>query len=79
MEKKNLREVLRLERYTVSLDPAAAAFYRKVAQNAGLPVEQVLADSLYRLAGSLSLEAVVKQRKKEKQNGLPNGLAGDIL
>ena len=68
-----------MERYTVSLDPAAAAFYRRVAQSAGLPVEQVLADSLYRLAGSLSLEAMAKQRKKEKRNGLPNGSAGDIL
>ena len=46
--------------YTISLDGAAARFYEKAAVCAGIPVEQVLADALYRLAGSLSLEALAK-------------------
>ena len=56
------REVLLLS-YTVILDPSAAAFYEKVAAAAGLPPEQVLADALYRLAGTLSVEALLKKRE----------------
>lgn len=42
--------------YTLTLDPAAARFYRRVAAAAGMPVEQVMADLLFRLAAGLSLE-----------------------
>lgn len=63
--KKNFpREVLALDTYLVTLDPTAAAFYEKVAKSANLPTEQVLADALYKLAGSLSLEALIKAREK---------------
>ena len=50
--------------YSVCLDPVAADFYEKVAAAANLPTEQVLADALYRLAGSLSMEALLKSREK---------------
>lgn len=53
-----------MDTYLVTLDPTAAAFYEKVAQSANLPTEQVLADALYKLAGSLSLEALIKAREK---------------
>ena len=43
---------------TIPLDPAALRFYERVAARAGLPVEQVLADALFKLAGELSLEAL---------------------
>lgn len=43
---------------TILLEPATAAFYTKVAQLSGRPLETVLADALYRLAGELSLEAL---------------------
>ena len=43
---------------TLLLEPAAAAFYRRVAQEAGRPLETVLADALFRLAGELSLSAL---------------------
>ena len=56
------REVVILS-YTVTLDPSAASFYEKVAAAAGLPPEQVLADALYRLAGALSVEALLKKRE----------------
>ena len=51
---------------TVTLDNATAAFYRHVAGLAGLPLETVLSDALFKLAGELSLEAL---RKKEKPSG----------
>ena len=50
--------------YEIILDPAAASFYQKVAKTADLPIEQVLSDALYRLAGSLSVEAVIKRSEK---------------
>lgn len=53
-----------METYRITLDPTAAAFYEKVAHSAGLPTEQVLADALYKLAGTLSLEALIKTREK---------------
>ena len=43
---------------TLQLDPAAAAFYDRIAQTQGLPLEQVLSDALFMLAGELSLEAL---------------------
>lgn len=45
----------------ILLDPVVAAFYRRVAENAGLPLETVLADALFKLAGELSLEATAKK------------------
>ena len=42
----------------ITLDPIVAAFYRHVAETVGLPLETVLADALFKLAGELSLEAL---------------------
>ncbi len=47
---------------TLLLEPAAALFYQRIAQAAGMPLEQVLSDALFKLAGEISLEAL---RKKE--------------
>ncbi len=46
--------------FTIALDPVVAAFYRHVAELTGIPVETVLADALFKLAGELSLEATRK-------------------
>ena len=43
---------------TLYLDPAVALFYSKIAEHIGLPLEQVLSDALFRLAGELSLNAL---------------------
>jgi antitoxin component of RelBE/YafQ-DinJ toxin-antitoxin module len=43
---------------TLLLEPAVVLFYTRIAQNAGLPLEQVLRDALFKLAGELSLEAM---------------------
>ena len=43
---------------TLFLEPAVALFYRKLATDVGLPLETVLADALFKLAGELSLEAL---------------------
>lgn len=43
---------------TLLLEPNVALFYSNVASAAGLPLERVLADALFKLAGELSLEAL---------------------
>ena len=40
------------------LEPAVVLFYTRVASAAGVPLEQVLSDALFKLAGELSLEAL---------------------
>ena len=42
----------------VLLDPAVVLFYTRVAEAAGLSLETVLSDTLFKLAGELSLEAM---------------------
>lgn len=43
---------------TLTLEPAVALFYTRIALSTGKTVEQVLSDALFRLAGELSLEAL---------------------
>ena len=40
------------------LDPAVVLFYTRIAKSVGLPLEQVLSDALFKLAGELSLESM---------------------
>ena len=40
------------------LDPSVVVFYTRVASAAGVSLEQVLSDALFKLAGELSLEAL---------------------
>ena len=47
---------------TLLLQPAVVSFYTHIAENAGLPLEQVLSDALFKLAGELSLEAIQKKK-----------------
>ncbi len=43
---------------TITLDGAALRLYQRIAEGLGLPLERVLADALFKLAGELSLEAL---------------------
>lgn len=43
---------------TLFLEPTLVRFYTNVAITAGIPLEQVLTDALFKLAGELSLEAL---------------------
>ena len=49
----------------LSLQPEVIHFYANIANAAGLPLEQVLSDALFKLAGELSLEAL-----KSPESGL---------
>ena len=53
-----------MKKVTLLVPPEVYAFYEKVGQMAGdLPVERVMADSLLKLAGELSLEMLHKRGK----------------
>ena len=43
---------------TLSLEPTVVLFYSRIAKSMNLPLEQVLSDALFKLAGELSLEAL---------------------
>ena len=43
---------------TLLLEPSVALFYAQIAERAQIPLEQVLTDALFKLAGELSLEAL---------------------
>ena len=43
---------------TLELESAVALFYKRIADACGLPLEQVLADALFKLAGELSLQSL---------------------
>ena len=50
-----------MDEFLICLDPVTAKFYDRVARTAGLTTEQVLQDTLFKLAGELSLEALAKK------------------
>ncbi len=41
----------------LQLEPVVVLFYTRIANATGLPLEKVLSDALFKLAGELSLEA----------------------
>ena len=43
---------------TLLLEPTVIAFYSHVARQSNLPLEQVLSEILFKLAGELSLSAL---------------------
>ena len=43
---------------TLYLEPVVALFYKRIADSMGLSLEQVLLNTLFKLAGELSLEAM---------------------
>lgn len=48
---------------TLLLEPAVVLFYTKIADSAGLSLENVLTDALFKLAGELSLESLRTMQK----------------
>ena len=49
---------------TLNVPEYVYEFYRKVGLVAGIPAEQVMSDSLFKLAGELSLNALEKKGRK---------------
>ena len=55
-----------MKKITLTLEPSVALFYTRIALSAGKPLEQVLSDALFKLAGELSLEALQDSKPKQK-------------
>ena len=53
-----------MPKITLTIDPAVASFYSKIAESAQLPLEQVISDALFKLAGELSLQSLSKAGEK---------------
>ena len=49
-----------MRQITILLDPSVAIFYTKIANNAGITLEKVLSDALFKLAAELSVDALIK-------------------
>lgn len=49
-----------VKKVVVEVDDYLYRFYQKIAENANLPIEQVMADALFRLAGELSAKVLPK-------------------
>ena len=47
----------------IEVEDLVYEFYRKVSQQASIPIEQVMSDALFRMAGELSLELGKKKKK----------------
>ena len=50
---------------TILLEPEVLLFYSKLSKMIGVPLETVLSDALFKLAGELSLEAL-QNRSEER-------------
>ena len=49
---------------TLRLDPSVVLFYTRIAASAGVSLENVLSDALFKLAGELSLQALQNNSEK---------------
>jgi len=47
-----------MNKVLLSLDPTVFMFYQTIADRANIPLDQVLANALFKLAGELSLQAL---------------------
>lgn len=57
-----------MKSYRIKLEDYVAMFYEKISQTAGIPVEQVLADSLFRAAGTLAQNAIGEMRSSHPRS-----------
>lgn len=52
-----------MKELTIQIPDYLYEFYRRIGQQAGLPPERVSSDTLFKLAGELSLNAIHKKDK----------------
>ena len=63
---KELKKQMKL--YKILLTDETGTNYERVAELAGFPVEQVLSDALFKLAGELSMEALGTRTLEELED-----------
>ena len=55
-----------MKELTIQISDYLYEFYRKIGQQANVSTEQVVSDTLFKLAGELSLNAIHKKRRCER-------------
>lgn len=55
-----------MKKYTISIDPSAAKFYETVARRTGTTPEILMASTLFKLAGEISLGALLEKQFPER-------------
>ena len=51
---------------TIKIDDIIYEFYKKIGETAGgIPVEQVMSDAMFKIAGELSLNAIYNKNKEK--------------
>lgn len=63
-----------MKKYTISLSNEVATFYSQIAQISRNDIEKVLADSLFRYAGELSIRELEKPTFELNKGGIKNDI-----
>ncbi|MBQ3531319.1 MAG: hypothetical protein IJA05_05285 [Oscillospiraceae bacterium] len=54
-----------MKKYTLSIDPAAAKFYETLARRTGTTPEKLMASTLFKFAGEISVNAILENKQPE--------------
>ena len=54
-----------MKKYIISMDPAAAKFYETLARRTGTTPEKIMASTLFKFAGEISVNAILENIKRE--------------
>lgn len=54
-----------MKKYILEIDPTAAKFYETIARRTETTPERLMAETLFKFAGELSVKAVLENRKTE--------------
>ncbi len=49
-----------MKKYLIEIDPVAAKFYETIARRTGVTPEKLMASTLFRFAGEISVKAVLE-------------------
>ena len=62
---KNAKGEIFLKQYKIVLEPAAAKFYETLARRTGTLPEKIMAETLFKFAGELSVKAILENMHPE--------------
>ena len=51
-----------MKRYTIEMDSAAAKFYETLGRRTEIPPERIMAETLLKVAGELSVKAILENQ-----------------
>ena len=54
-----------MKQYKIVLEPAAAKFYETLARRTGTTAEKLMASTLFKFAGEISVNAILENIKRE--------------